>query len=68
MKLVKINDDIYIDPKEIVSLELDKLGYYGDSYGTTITLVNGRKILAREKTPSQIIEIIEKTTKDSEGL
>ena len=58
MKVIKLTDDIYVNPNEISAMQFDTFGYYGDEFGTTITLQNGRKILVKGLKPDEIIKLI----------
>ena len=68
--LLKIDDETYIVPTEIVSIVADAtFKVSGDSpsdtcmvkdfEGSKITLKNGRKIFVKNKTPDEILKILE---------
>lgn len=64
MNLVEITESILIDPNEVSSIQREviirSIGWSGRTVtGSVITLKNGRKIFVKNKTPGDILKIIE---------
>lgn len=63
LKVTEITPEVWIARDQVVSMEYEKgyYGYYGErKEGTTITLVNGRKIYVAGMRPIEIINILNK--------
>ena len=72
--MIKITDEIYVDPDQVVSVEREKVHSYR-SYslsdtttycsfdGTRITLKNGRKVFVENIMPDKIMEVLNAKTK-----
>lgn len=63
LKISEITPDVWVCRDQVVSMEFESgfVGYYGDKKeGTTITLINGRKIYVAGMRPTEIINILNK--------
>jgi hypothetical protein len=67
MKLVKINETVFIDPTEVCSIEKNTVEHSNspsgsDSWfswtGSVVTLKNGRKIYVKDLSPDTIFELL----------
>lgn len=63
LKVTEITPEVWIARDQVVSMEYEKgyYGYYGErKEGTTITLINGRKIYVAGMRPIEIINVLNK--------